>query len=56
MFDRFYRGRSAGEFGSGLGLSIVRRIVEQHGGTVAISSLPGEGTTVMVSLPALARV
>jgi signal transduction histidine kinase len=56
VFDRFYRGRSAGEFGSGLGLSIVRRIVEQHGGTVAISSLPGEGTQVVVSLPALARV
>ncbi|HTM29766.1 MAG TPA: HAMP domain-containing sensor histidine kinase [Vicinamibacterales bacterium] len=55
VFDRFYRGRAAGEFGSGLGLSIVRRIVEQHGGTVEISSSPGNGTTVRVSLPALSR-
>ncbi|GMG82687.1 ATP-binding protein [Paralimibaculum aggregatum] len=39
-------------FGVGLGLPIVRRIVEQHGGSVAIESRPGEGTTVTVRLPA----
>lgn len=55
VFERFYRGRSAGEFGSGLGLSIVRRIVEQHGGTVEITSTAGLGTTVVVHLPAITR-
>ena len=55
VFERFYRGRSAGEFGSGLGLSIVRRIIEQHGGTVEMTSTAGHGTTVVVYLPALAK-
>ena len=37
--------------GSGLGLSIVRSIVEMHGGRVGIRSAPDSGTTVSVSLP-----
>ena len=37
--------------GSGLGLSIVKKIVEAHGGGLTVGSLPGEGTTVMVTLP-----
>lgn len=40
--------------GSGLGLSIVRRIVENHGGRVSIDSQPGRGTAVSVTLPAAA--
>ena len=54
VFDRFYRGARTGEVratGSGLGLSIVRSIVEMHGGRVAIESQPGKGTTVIVELP-----
>jgi signal transduction histidine kinase len=54
VFDRFYRGAGAQQSrsaGSGLGLSIVRSIVEMHNGRVAISSTPGKGTQVSVSLP-----
>jgi signal transduction histidine kinase len=55
VFDRFYRGAQAIEpraTGSGLGLSIVRSIVEMHNGRVAITSTPGVGTQVSVALPA----
>ncbi|CAN5851844.1 hypothetical protein BH24CHL6_BH24CHL6_12390 [soil metagenome] len=54
VFDRFYRGAQANESraaGSGLGLSIVRSVVEMHNGRVEISSTPGSGTHVSVSLP-----
>jgi two-component system, OmpR family, sensor kinase len=53
VFDRFYRGRNAIEQagGSGLGLAVVRQIVEQHGGTVMIESRPGAGTLVSLHLP-----
>jgi signal transduction histidine kinase len=37
--------------GTGLGLPLVRRIVEQHGGSVEIASAPGEGTTVTMVFP-----
>lgn len=52
VFDRLYRvqaARSGG--GSGLGLSIVRKIVEAHGGEVGLESQQGVGTTVTVRLP-----
>ncbi|HUR16483.1 MAG TPA: HAMP domain-containing sensor histidine kinase [Candidatus Limnocylindrales bacterium] len=54
VFDRFYRGANSHESrasGSGLGLSIVRQIVEMHNGRVAITSTPGKGTQVSVALP-----
>jgi signal transduction histidine kinase len=54
VFDRFYRGAQAGESraaGSGLGLSIVRSVVEMHNGRVEISSTPGRGTQVTITLP-----
>ena len=54
VFERFYRGektRAREEGGSGLGLSIVKGLVEAHGGAVAVASAEGAGTTVTVSLP-----
>jgi signal transduction histidine kinase len=54
VFDRFYRGTLANEergTGSGLGLSIVRSVVEMHGGTASVASTLGEGTRVTVHLP-----
>jgi two-component system OmpR family sensor kinase len=53
-FDRFWRADAARQrngTGSGLGLSIVRAIVESHGGSTAIDSRPGSGTTVTVRIP-----
>lgn len=55
VFEKFYRGRHAREFGSGLGLAIVRRIVQQHHGTLEVRSVVGTGTTVAVLLPGLER-
>jgi PAS domain S-box-containing protein len=50
MFERLHpRGQYAG---SGIGLSICRRIVERHGGTITATSITGEGTTFTVTLPA----
>jgi signal transduction histidine kinase len=48
---RFFRGRQGGANGSGLGLAIVKRIVSDHHGELEISSEPGKGTTVAISLP-----
>ncbi|MEJ7634923.1 HAMP domain-containing sensor histidine kinase [Aeromicrobium sp.] len=52
IFDRFYRASEARTLpGSGLGLSIVKRAADRHGGTVDVDSRPGEGTTFTVTLP-----
>ncbi len=54
LFDAFRRGSraiEAGIPGTGLGLSIVREVVEQAGGTIHVSSQPGEGSTFTVSFP-----
>jgi two-component system, OmpR family, phosphate regulon sensor histidine kinase PhoR len=54
VFGRFYRGENARRLqvaGTGLGLTIVRSIVEAHGGVVSLESTPGEGTSVCVMLP-----
>lgn len=53
-FDRFYRADPSGHvLGAGLGLSIVREIVEIHQGRVELQSSPGAGTTVTLWVPAL---
>ncbi len=40
--------------GTGLGMAIVRKIVEEHGGTIRLDSAPGKGTTVLLALPSAA--
>lgn len=55
LFERFYRvdkARSREMGGSGLGLAICRSIVEAHGGNVSCASVPGEGSTFTIRLPA----
>lgn len=54
VFERFYRvdrARTRDSGGTGLGLALVRNVVERAGGTADITSRPGSGTTVTVTLP-----
>jgi PAS domain S-box-containing protein len=52
LFQRFARVQATRQYsGLGLGLYIVRRLVEAHGGSVAVESVPGQGATFTVDLP-----
>lgn len=54
MFERFYRVDSARHRltgGSGLGLSIAKKIIDMHEGTVEVFSKPGSGTTISIQFP-----
>ncbi len=54
IFDQFYRvdpSRNRATGGVGLGLTIVKRLVEAHGGRLSVTSTPGEGTSFRVILP-----
>ncbi|HTL62646.1 MAG TPA: ATP-binding protein [Nitrospira sp.] len=52
VFEPFFTTKKAG---SGLGLATVKKIVEEHGGSIAIASAPGEGTSVTIRLPGVSR-
>jgi signal transduction histidine kinase len=59
VFTPFFRGdrsRSRGTGGVGLGLALAKRIVAAHGGTIGLTSAPGAGTTVRVTLPRATHV
>jgi PAS domain S-box-containing protein len=55
VFDKFFRADSSNTAigGIGLGMSIVKNIIEAHGGTIQVESAPGEGTTVRFTIPLL---
>ena len=51
IFERFERAHSGTQSGLGLGLWVVREIVDAHGGSIEIASIPDEGSTFTVRLP-----
>lgn len=56
VFERFYRADTSGKIpGTGLGMSIVKEIIELHGGQVEINSHPSVGTAVTIWLPSEER-
>jgi CheY-like chemotaxis protein/two-component sensor histidine kinase len=50
IFEPFFTTKAAGE-GTGLGLSLSRGIIQEHGGTMSVDSVPGTGTTFVIELP-----
>jgi signal transduction histidine kinase len=54
LFEPFFTTKPVGQ-GTGLGLSIAHDLVTERGGTIAVESAPGQGTTVCIRLPAAAR-
>ncbi len=57
IFEPFYRGKESTEgqiHGNGLGLSLVRQIVQAHKGTIRVESEPGRGSTFSIRLPVVA--
>ena len=57
VFERFYRAdrsRSRATGGAGIGLAVVKQLVEAHGGRVGVESTPGRGTTLRFTLPVAA--
>ena len=58
IFEPFYRGHTRSDqawTGSGLGLAIAKGFVEANGGAIEVESLPGQGTSFVISLPVFER-
>jgi PAS domain S-box-containing protein len=53
LFSRFFSTK--GHRGTGLGLLVTRKLVQEHGGTISVESEPGEGTTFTICLPFATR-
>ena len=54
IFEKFYRGKNSSAYsatGTGLGLTIVKQVVEAHGGEIRVESEPGKGSRIMVTIP-----
>ncbi|RZK92100.1 MAG: PAS domain-containing sensor histidine kinase, partial [Hymenobacter sp.] len=52
IFQVFQRLHSRNQYsGTGIGLAIVQKVVENHGGLISVASQPGQGTTFTVYLP-----
>jgi signal transduction histidine kinase len=54
IFEKFYRGRQASELnvqGVGIGLALVKHVIESHGGSITVNSEPGEGSRFSLRLP-----
>ncbi|MCJ7795804.1 MAG: cell wall metabolism sensor histidine kinase WalK, partial [Thermoleophilia bacterium] len=54
IFERFYRvdkSRSSAGGGAGIGLAVVKGVIEQSGGSIHVESALGDGTTMMFTLP-----
>jgi signal transduction histidine kinase len=49
LFTKFYSTK--GSKGTGLGLVVTRKIIEEHGGTIKVESTPGQGTTFFIEVP-----
>jgi len=55
IFEAYWQAPATAHLGAGLGLSIAKRIVEQHGGRIWVESVLGQGSTFLFSLPAAAN-
>ena len=57
VYESFYRSKNAGVIpGSGLGLSIVKRAVDYHGGSISVQSELNKGTTFTVTIPIITQI